>query len=66
MIFYFTLYLLPGLIWAGYLEYYTTHYLEGEYAKDWVWVERLFHSFLWPISLVIFIIAFIREINNNK
>lgn len=66
MIFYISLYLIPGMLWAGFLEYYTTHNLEGDYAKDWVVVERLFHALLWPISLLIFIIALIRELTGNS
>ena len=65
MIFYISLYLIPGMIWAGFLEYYTTQKLEGELAKDWSWPERLFHCIMWPLSLTIFIIAFIQEIKNH-
>ena len=53
------------MIWAGFLEYYTTHHLEGELAKEWMVAERLFHALLWPISLLIFIIALIKELTNH-
>lgn len=48
-------YLIFGILWTMWLEFYTTNYLTGEYSKQWVWRERIFHTVLWPVSLGIFI-----------
>lgn len=60
MIVYIIWYLALGFGWAGFLEWFTTTKLEGEYAKDWKWIERLFHSLLWPLSFYSFAINFLR------
>jgi len=49
------IYLLIGVLWTWWLEWYTTNNLEEPYGKKWIWRERIFHTFLWPISLGIFI-----------
>ena len=54
-------YFLIGAIWSMWLEYYTTKNLEGAYGSPWVFLERVFHIGLWPISLLTFIYAFIKE-----
>ena len=54
------IYLLLGLAWTGWLEYYTTTYVEGEMGQSWTMKERFFQCFLWPINLLIFIIALFR------
>ena len=51
-------YLVIGLIWCGFLEYYSTNYTP---AKEWLWRERFFHTLLWPISLTIFLITLFRQ-----
>ena len=43
------------------LEYYTTKNLEGAYGSPWVFLERVFHITLWPISLLTFVYALIKE-----
>lgn len=48
-------YIMVGCIWAGWLEYFTTKNLEGEFGQPWSWLERLFHTILFPISLGSFI-----------
>ena len=50
-------YVIVGLIWCAFLEYYSTINMPG---KDWMWRERIFHTFLWPVSLTIFLIALFR------
>jgi hypothetical protein len=44
-------YLIIGLIWCGWLEWYTSRVFNSK----WVWRERLFHTLLWPVSLSVFI-----------
>lgn len=48
-------YIIIGLIWTGWLEYYTTNFLEGIVGSPWKMKERLFHIFLWPFSLFVFL-----------
>lgn len=48
-------YLGLGVVWAWWLEYYTTKYLPEELGGDWVWPERFFHIALWPVTLSLFI-----------
>jgi len=40
-------YVIVGLLWTFWLEWYTTK--DG--MNKWVWRERIFHTFAWPISL---------------
>jgi hypothetical protein len=47
-------YLIIGLIWTGWLEWYTTTKLTGALSAPWTMSERLFHIILWPVSLLIF------------
>ncbi len=44
-----------GLLWAGWLEWYCTSYLEEPYNKEFSLKERLFHTCLWIVSLGLFI-----------
>jgi len=53
------MYFIIGTIWAMWLEYYTTNNLEGDLGKQWAWRERVFHWFLWPVSMGTFILAII-------
>jgi len=45
-------YLLVGLFWCGWLEYYTTMVMN---LRPWILNERIFHAFLWPISIGVFL-----------
>lgn len=54
------LYMIIGLIWCGWLEYYTTEQLKGFLGRPWIWRERFFHTLLWPISLGTFILEFLK------
>lgn len=49
------IYLMLGLLWCCFLEYYTTSNLEGKLAQPWSWFERIFHTILWPYSLGVFL-----------
>lgn len=55
-------YVLIGVLWCWWLEWYTTNRLKGTMSKNWVWRERIFHSVLWPVSLSIFCYEFFRGI----
>ena len=59
-------YFLIGAIWSMWLEYYTTKNLEGAYGSPWVFLEGVFHITLWPVSLIVFIYAFIQEVNRRN
>lgn len=59
-------YFLIGVIWACWLEYFTTKHLEGPYGEDWKGRERLFHITLWPYSLGAFIYGIVEEMNNKN
>ena len=45
-------YLLAGMIWCGGLEYYTTFVMK---LRPWIMNERIFHTFVWPVSVGIFL-----------
>ena len=55
-----TFYFVPGLIWAGWLEYYTTKYTLGLLDTEWTWKERLVQIFLWPLNLLIFLYYYLK------
>jgi len=40
------IYIIIGVIWVAWLEYYTTNQLDGFLGRPWIWRERLFHSSL--------------------
>ncbi len=54
-------YIIAGCIWTGWLEYFTTKNLEGEYGQPWNWPERIFHIVLLPVSLFTFIKGFFKN-----
>ena len=53
-------YLVIGLIWSFWLEWYTTNKLPGLLGRGWVWRERVFHTLFWPFSLSVFIYNFFK------
>ena len=55
-------YLVIGLIWCFWLEWYTTNHVEGTMGKEWVWRERIFHTVLWPLSLSVFLYNFFKQL----
>jgi len=48
-------YILIGLLWCLWLEWFTSNKLTGVLGRPWVWRERFFHTLLWPVSLSIFL-----------
>ena len=58
MIEYFIWYIIIGLIWAAFLEYYTTKNLPEPYNRSWTMPERMMHLFFWPVSFGKFVIEF--------
>jgi len=50
-------YVLVGILWSLWLEYYTVRSLQ---MPDWIWRERFFHIIFWPISLSIFVYTFLK------
>ena len=54
-------YILIGLIWCAWLEWYTTstNALNG---REWTNRERLFNIGLWPWSVAVFVITFIKHL----
>lgn len=59
-------YFFIGAIWGMWLEYYTTKNLDGVYGASWAFLERVFHITLWPVSLIVFIYAFVKEVNRRN
>mgnify|MGYP001030153491 FL=1 len=57
-------YILIGLVYTGFLENFTLNNFNVKIAEPWSWKERLYHILYWPLSLVIFIVALIKEIIN--
>jgi hypothetical protein len=61
------LYILCGTIWTAWFETYTTKELPPPYNQDWTNRERIYHITTWPVSLVVFIYSFIKEVmKQNK
>lgn len=56
------LYTLLGCSWALWLEYFTTRNLETPYNKPWSNTERILHCTLWPVTLIVFIHNFIKDL----
>ena len=50
------IYLLLGVCWCLWLEWYSTTQLEPPYNAPWTLKERLFHTLLWVISFSMFVI----------
>lgn len=55
-------YLVLGLVWGGWLEWYTTDNLEVKINSPWTWRERFFHTLLWPFSFSIFLYEFFKNL----
>ena len=45
-------YFILGVMWGAWLEYYTTFVMK---LRPWIMNERIFHTFVWPISVGIFL-----------
>ena len=60
---YITIYLIPGVAYTAFLEYYSTRYnLTAKELPGWSMKERFAHMIFWPISLITFIVMFLREL----
>ena len=59
------LYLIVGLVWSMFLEYYTTKYFEGPIGESFNWRERTFHIAAWPLSFGYFIYTWIIYKDND-
>lgn len=51
-------YIVLGLVWCSGLEYYTNTRLDTK----WTMRQRLFNSIFWPVSVLIFLVEFFRNI----
>jgi len=51
-------YMIIGVIWASWLELYTTTKLNLE----WNYPTRVLHILTWPFQLLVFIITFIKNL----
>ena len=57
---YFVWYIIPGVLWGGWLEYFTTKNLSEPFNRPWNMPERSMHIFFWPLSFSKFIIELFR------
>ena len=55
-------YILIGLFWCFWLEYYTSGNESVELNGEWTMRERAFHTLVWPFSLSIFLYEFFRNL----
>jgi len=55
-------YIVIGILWCWWLEWYTTKNPSVDLPRQWIWRERIFHTFLWPFSLTVFLIEFFRHL----
>lgn len=53
-------YMLVGLIWAVFLEYLTSKDTFDSPKIEWGNRERVVQVFIWPISMLVFIIEFFK------
>jgi len=60
---YFSLYFLLGIIWSGWIEYFTTKHKIG---GPWNNFERLYQLVMWPTAFITFIITWINEVFKNE
>jgi hypothetical protein len=47
-------YILIGVAWSAWLEWYSTSQLDYPYNSPWTIKERLFHILLWVVSFSVF------------
>lgn len=58
-------YLLIGVLWSMFLEYYTTTHFQGPIGEPFNWRERTFHIGAWPLSLGYFVYTWIKYKDND-
>jgi len=56
------IYVMIGIVWAIWLEFFTTRNLSEPYNKPWVNSERVLHVTLWPITLTVFLYNFFKDL----
>ena len=56
------IYVMIGIAWALWLEYFTTRNLKEPYNKPWNNTERMFHLTLWPATLLVFVHNFLKDL----
>lgn len=59
-------YIVAGIIWTGFLEYYTTTKVEGPAGEPWVLLERILHILFWPVGFLIFTYNFIKSLSDGE
>jgi len=60
---YIILYLIPGVAYTAFLEYYSTqHNLQSKELPGWSMKERIVHTLFWPISMIVFAVMFVKEL----
>lgn len=62
MILNFLIYFILGVMWAEWLEKFTTRNLSGIMAQPFKPLEKILHILLWPVFLLIFLYNFFEEI----
>jgi hypothetical protein len=61
------IYIIIGLVWTVWLEYYTTTHLDIESSgMKWSFRERIVQIVLWPFNVSVFIITFIKGLGKNE
>lgn len=53
-------YILIGLIWTLFLEFLTSRDSHFSESMEWSNRERVVQTFIWPVSVIIFLIEFFR------
>lgn len=53
-------YMIIGIAWSAWLEYYSTNMLKGPEGAKWHSSERAIQVVLWPVFVVYFIYALFR------
>lgn len=59
------IYLVLGVIWSAWLEWYTTTYLDGEEGSPWRMSERIVQILLWPYLLGYFLSEIYKNSRKN-
>lgn len=55
------LYVVIGIIWSCWLEYFCTSELDSPYDKPFTNSERGFHTAVWPLSLSSFLYYMLKD-----
>ena len=60
-----TIYIIIGTVWTEWLDWFCINNLEEKYGEPFSLREKLTHLIFWPITMSIFIIEFIKNLNNK-